>query len=351
MSKVAIITDIHFGVRGNSLYFLERQEKFFYEAFFPYLIENNIKLVWILGDIFEDRKLLNVYIMERARQFFKMFENNKIDVICLKGNHDIFYKNTNSISSLDFINSSFKRITVIDDYEIVNVYGKDVAFISWITPEKKVECLNWINTINAPIICGHFEINNFEIIRGVLCSEGLDQSIFSGFQRVFSGHFHTKMDNGKIYYLGNPFQTNWGETDIDKGFHVYDVITNELEFIKNPIDNYVQVSYSDTFMFDSSINDEYRDKIVRVNLSGNYNKNRYELFLDSIGKVAKSIEVKEMVNFKAECETFKIKTDTHFVISEYLDNLKVDTLDIIRLKSIMVDLYKSALEKSKYVGD
>jgi hypothetical protein len=35
---------------------------------------------------------------------------------------------------------------------------------------------------------------------------GLDPKIFDKFDRVFSGHYHTRSDNGKIFYLGNTYE-------------------------------------------------------------------------------------------------------------------------------------------------
>ena len=44
--KIAIVTDMHIGVRGDSKIFADHQERFFKEVFFPYLDEHNIKIVF-----------------------------------------------------------------------------------------------------------------------------------------------------------------------------------------------------------------------------------------------------------------------------------------------------------------
>ena len=64
--KVAIITDMHLGVRGDSKVFLDHQEKFFNEVFFPHLDEHNIKTVLDLGDTFDRRKYINYVTLDRA---------------------------------------------------------------------------------------------------------------------------------------------------------------------------------------------------------------------------------------------------------------------------------------------
>ena len=54
--KVAIITDQHFGARKNSKLFHDYFLKFYNDIFFPYLEENDIKVVIDMGDTFDSRK-------------------------------------------------------------------------------------------------------------------------------------------------------------------------------------------------------------------------------------------------------------------------------------------------------
>ena len=41
--KIALLNDTHFGCRNDSPAFIEYQNKFYNDIFFPYLVENNIK--------------------------------------------------------------------------------------------------------------------------------------------------------------------------------------------------------------------------------------------------------------------------------------------------------------------
>ena len=38
--------------------------------------------------------------------------------------------------------------------------------------------------------------------KGVINNHGLDRTYLKRFEKVFSGHFHKKSDDGHIYYLG-----------------------------------------------------------------------------------------------------------------------------------------------------
>ena len=57
-NKIALLGDTHFGARGDNKFFQDYFKKFYDEIFFPYLINNNIKTVLQLGDIFDRRKKL-----------------------------------------------------------------------------------------------------------------------------------------------------------------------------------------------------------------------------------------------------------------------------------------------------
>lgn len=345
--KVAIITDLHWGVRNNSMFFLEHQERFFYSVFFPYLEENGIDTVWILGDFFENRKMINVQVMNRATLFLEEFEKRDIKVYCIIGNHDTVFKNTNEITSLVPTTRAFPNITLIRMHDEIDFDGLKVGFISWISPDVRDECIKWLRSTDAKVICGHFEINSFEIVRGVVCSNGLDPNLFDRFDSVFSGHFHIKSSNGIIQYLGNPYQTNWGEVGYEKGFHVFDTKTTELEFIKNPVDIYAVINYNDEFDivdFDASA---YQQKIVRVMAESKKSKNkrRLEILIEKISSVCQSVELIEDKEVLVDSDDGAPISDTAQLIKQFLDSCQITHLDKSQLQDMIFDIYKEALEK------
>ncbi len=63
--RIFLISDLHFGVRANSLEWVSNQEIFFKDFYLPYLKEN-VKpgdVLFILGDWFDNRQLLDIYVM------------------------------------------------------------------------------------------------------------------------------------------------------------------------------------------------------------------------------------------------------------------------------------------------
>src|SRR5215217_5749416 len=94
--KAAIITDIHFGSRGDSPIFLDAIERFLKEDFFPYLDANNITTLFNLGDTFDKRTTIKYETWIRAKQmFFDEITKRQLDYHCIIGNHDTPFKETN----------------------------------------------------------------------------------------------------------------------------------------------------------------------------------------------------------------------------------------------------------------
>ena len=99
--KIALINDTHFGARGDSQLFFDYFMKFFDEVFFPYLEKNNIKTIIHAGDFMDRRKFVNFSILNQVRsQFIQRLKENDIELHCILGNHDVYYRNTNGVNSV-----------------------------------------------------------------------------------------------------------------------------------------------------------------------------------------------------------------------------------------------------------
>ena len=99
--KIAIVTDIHIGVRGDSKVFHEVQRKFFQEVFFPYIDEHGITTVFDLGDTFDRRKYINYASLQKGKEFlFDELAKRDIDFHALIGNHDTYYNTATTSGNL-----------------------------------------------------------------------------------------------------------------------------------------------------------------------------------------------------------------------------------------------------------
>ena len=244
--KVAIITDQHFGARNDSIAFLDFFEKFYDNTFFPSIDAAGITTVLILGDTFDRRKYVNFYALDRAKKMFfdKLAERN-ITVHMLAGNHDTYFKNTNEVNSPDLLLKEYDNIHVIDHPTTIEVDGTKICMMPWICPENYQASLDEMKNTNAELCMGHFEIAGFAMYRGMESHEGLSKETFEKFDMVFSGHYHHRSDDGHIYYLGNPYELTWQDFNDPRGFHLYDLATRELEFVRNPYTMFARIEYND----------------------------------------------------------------------------------------------------------
>lgn len=350
--KIGIITDIHFGVRNSSRFFLDNYQKFFDEIFFPEMTRRKIDTLWILGDTWENRTTMNIAALHRAREmFFEKLEAAGIKTFMIYGNHDVMYRNSNSYNAIDFLEKMYGNIHVIKTYETIEFDGLPVNFLSWVNNANLEESLEFIRTCPPTVMCGHFEIKSFEMIKGQVCEHGFDKSIFDRFQKVYSGHFHTVSSDGRIFYISNPSQTNWSDYNLDKGFRIFDTGTLDLEFVANPFDVYAKIAYddqdTDIVSFDY---EEYRDKIVRVFIRsfGRINHNKFNLFIEKLNAVAYSADVVEIdetsiVNEEGEIEYM----DNHELINIFIDDvIQNQNIDKSLLKTMFFDMYNEAQQST-----
>ena len=74
----------------------------------------------------------------------------------------------------------------------------------------------------------------------------MDKDIFKNFDRVFSGHYHTRSNDGRVFYVGNPYQMFWNDWNDVRGFNYFDTDTYELTHVENPYTIFEKVYYDDT---------------------------------------------------------------------------------------------------------
>jgi DNA repair exonuclease SbcCD nuclease subunit len=345
--KVAIITDQHFGARNDSSAFLDFYERFYNDTFFPTLDSNNIESVLILGDTFDRRKYVNFYSLDRAKKmFFDKLEERGIKVYMIAGNHDTYFKNTNEVNSPELLLAEYTNIVLINKAADIIVHDIPICFVPWICPDNYQESIETINTSNAEICMGHFEIAGFAMYRGMESHEGLSKELFKRFDLVFSGHYHHRSDDGHIYYLGNPYELTWQDFNDPRGFHLFDLQTRQLEFIRNPNTMFERVEYDDSLVDPSVESYEHlSNKYVKVIV---VNKNDFYKFDKFITKIYNSnpYEVKIIEDFSefndGEIDTNINLEDTLDVLSNYIDSIETD-LDKDRVKTFMKSLYTEAI--------
>lgn len=350
--KVAIITDQHFGARNDSIHFLDFYEKFYSETFFPTIEKEGIKTVLILGDTFDRRKYVNFYSLQRAkRMFFDPLAVKNIEVYMLIGNHDTYYRNTNEVNSPELVLEDYGNITAISSPCVININGTNILMMPWICAENQEESLNMLKTAKADICMGHFEIAGFAMYRGMKSEEGLNRELFNRFDFTFSGHYHHKSSNGDIHYLGNPYELTWQDYGDSRGFHIFDLNTRKLDFVKNPNSIFHKIKYDDKADDIKTISSMdltvYKNTYVKVVVVNKTNPYVFDMFINKLYEVGTlDITIAEDYTEQEEDNDDNVDQaeDTVTILNKYVDNLTTE-LDKDKLKVIMKHLYVEALNE------
>jgi DNA repair exonuclease SbcCD nuclease subunit len=349
--KIAIITDMHLGVRGDSKVFLDHQEKFFSEIFFPYLDEHNIKTVLDLGDTFDRRKYVNYVTLARAKEmFFDELQKRDIEYHAIVGNHSVYYTNTNEVNSMNLLLQEYTNFNIYQSMPIELTFGStNVIMVPWITKNNMEDTMRSIANSKADICMGHFSIQGFEMLKGAINDHGLNREVFSHFEQVYSGHFHHPSEYTNIKYLGAPYEMTWSDYQGKRGFRILDTETRELEWILNPFAIYHKIDYDDSDMtIDDIANlnlDNIKDAYIKVIVKDRSNPYIYDLFINKLTDAGaadvKSIE--DSLNLESEGvdEILDETKDTKEILHNYIDSLDTKVAKEA-IKTVIDDLYIEA---------
>jgi DNA repair exonuclease SbcCD nuclease subunit len=341
--KVAIITDTHYGARKGSKYLHDYFEKFYKDIFFPTLEENNITTVIHMGDAFDSRKSIDYQSLEWAKRV--VFDPLKsYDVHMIVGNHDCYYKNTNEVNSPELLLQTYSNIKTYSEIKEVYIDNLKVLFIPWINAENFENSVKSIKVSTSVCAMGHLELNGFRAHRGHIMEEGMDCKLFDKFNKVFSGHYHTRSDNGTVFYLGNPYEMFWNDCNDTRGFHIFDTETLEHTPVNNPYKMFHTLYYEDTphQMLDTT---PFEQKIVKVIVRKKTDLKQFEKYIDKLYS-SNLFELKVVENFEfVESEEFEAEEseDTISILNRYIQEAEVD-LDKAVITSILQDVYKEACE-------
>ena len=341
--KIAIITDTHYGARKGSKHIHDYFELFYKNVFFPSLEEHNIDTVIHMGDIFDSRKAIDLQSLEWAKKVvFEPLKKYKVHAII--GNHDCYYKDTNYVNSPELLLNDYSNITTYSELAEINIDGLGILLIPWINSSNYDNAKNVIQNCKSKIAMGHLEMNGFQATRGHVMENGMEVNVFDNFTKVYSGHFHTRSNDGKIYYLGNPYEMFWNDVNDPRGFHIFDTETLTHTPINNPYRLFYNIYYEDTphQLFDFT---EYDNKIVKVIVRQKTNSRNFERFIDKLYSSGVQ-DLKIIENFQLqENEEFAISEEenTITILNRYVDESEID-LDKSKIKGILQDIYKLARE-------
>jgi DNA repair exonuclease SbcCD nuclease subunit len=344
--KVLIITDQHFGVRNDSQIYVEYYKKFYTEVVIPFIQAYKIKHILCLGDTFDRRKSINFNSLEAAKEmWFQPLANMGVQMTMLVGNHDIYYKNTLRVNAPSLLLGEYANIQIIDSPTEFNLDGLSVLGIPWICDETRSRTYELLEKSVSPICVGHLEFNGFETVPGVVMDHGIGMEPFKKFEKVLSGHFHTKSNKGNVYYLGNPYELYWNDYKAKRGFHILDTETLDLKFYRNPFTMFHKEYYNEDTVDLTKDFSDISNKYVKLIVEKKEDVLKFDRFLKQVYDANPAeLKIIEDLSFEYPEDEIDLEVeDTLTMLERFIDEVEIK-VDKASVFGIIKTLYTEALE-------
>jgi len=205
--KAAVFTDIHFGLKSNSVQ--HNQDCCdFVDWFISKAKAEGCETCFFLGDWNHHRASINIQTLQFGLQALEKLSQNFQHIYFIAGNHDLYYRDRRDITSVEWA-KHLPNITIINDF----FSEGDVCIAPWLVQEdyKKVQ------KMKGKYLFGHFELPHFYMNAMIAMPDHSEISIthMTGFDKVFSGHFHKRQSQNNIWYIGNAFPHNYADAGDD----------------------------------------------------------------------------------------------------------------------------------------
>ncbi len=330
--KVAIFSDLHLGLYGNS-YEWHKIALFWAKWIAKELKKKKIKDIFFLGDFFHNRSEISVQTIHVAAEVLDQFRD--FNIIMIVGNHDAYYKNRSDVHSLAFL-KGFSNITIVDEPLKISEYGKSIEFIPWNAE---------MDDDQADYLFGHFEIQSFKMNNFKVCDHGLTPAnLIKKSKNIFSGHFHNRSkkvySDGSIHYVGNTFPMDFADVDNQKGYYILDIESGELEFFENNVSpKFKKIPISKFKDFDEV---EYKTNIIKLVVDVECTDAQIAKIKTFVGKYKPyQLNVEYNTTTKTVNDVEEIDAiDLVDMFDEFIGQLKLEDEKLIRVKQLITTLHE-----------
>jgi DNA repair exonuclease SbcCD nuclease subunit len=201
--KVAVCTDIHFGLKSNSLVHNQDCSNFI-DWFIKTAKENGCETGMFLGDWSHQRAALNMQTLQYSLRSLEKLSAAFDRFYFIPGNHDLYYRDKRDIYSTEWARH-IPNIQIVNDW----FQDGDVVIAPWLVGDDHKK----IPKLKGQYMFGHFELPHFKMNAMVEMPDHGEIQVdhFGNFERVFSGHFHLRQQKKNIHYIGNCFPHNFAD--------------------------------------------------------------------------------------------------------------------------------------------
>lgn len=350
-NKIAILGDLHWGARSDSIHIINHFNNFFSKVFFPELDRRGITKVIQCGDLVDRRKFININTAHAIHEYFtKEIEKRNISLDIVIGNHDTFYKGTNSVNTLNILyRNAPDNIKYYSSPAEVIIHDKRFLYVPWICDDNEQLSYEYIHNSKSDYMIGHLELSGFEMNKDNFSEEGMSHRILSKFKQVFTGHYHHKSTIDNITYVGTPYEIVWSDYDDPRGFIILDLDTGETEFVQNHYSLFHRIIYDEKIINNATFPyEKYKNTYVKIAVVSNKKKHKLDEFLDNFNKVEtidlQVIDESVLLDTDVNVDMEQIE-DTYTIINNYVDKIEIEDKSLV--KQELINLYNEAIQLNK----
>jgi DNA repair exonuclease SbcCD nuclease subunit len=242
MNKVLIFSDIHIHPHKRRNERLEDCLSVL-QWVFDQAKSNGVKSILFGGDLFHDRQKIDVYTYQRTFEVLKKnLSTNDFELYVLLGNHDMWFNEDTSISSVTPL-GSLPNMYIIDKPTRMTIAGASWDFIPF--THDPILAMNNLSKQagNMEYCLGHLAIDG-AVLHGSSISDvaiehdgemvKVSTNLFKDYKKVFLGHYHSEQIlKPNVEYVGSPLQLSFGEAFQEKHIVLLDCVSGDQSYIKN----------------------------------------------------------------------------------------------------------------------
>jgi DNA repair exonuclease SbcCD nuclease subunit len=201
--KVAICTDIHWGLKSNSLVH-NRDCEAFVDWFIATAKDQGCETGMFLGDWHNHRASINLQTLQFSLQALEKLSAAFDQFYFIPGNHDLYYRDKRDIHGAEWARH-LPNIVIVNDW----FQKDDVIIAPWLVGDDHKR----IPKMSAKYMFGHFELPHFKMNAMVEMPDHGEIRVdaFGGIETVYSGHFHLRQSKKNVNYIGNCFPHNFAD--------------------------------------------------------------------------------------------------------------------------------------------
>ena len=323
-----VIGDLHFGIKNNSLTWLEQQLNFITNQVFPILENENIDRCIFLGDLTDIRYSINQQVGIELKKLFRTMLNNypNITFIICAGNHDYYspleefasYNSYELIFGEEFL-MVHKNLIIVNQDPYITEDG--ALFLPWYWTE---------NDNHIDEILYNYDFN--DEVKEIFCHTDLSQwpgariAAFKG-TPIYSGHIHFCYEDtlANLFNLGSACAFTFNDVNMDKYVYILEnyKIVKKIKNVTTP--SFKRLYNEEIFnVTDDMFNNSYVQLCISSN---NINKAKYveqikelkNTYVDSNIRLHTIDEDTDMTTLSVATFNTNIETYIEDNIPEYLD--------------------------------